>query len=175
MNNETKIKEGKNKHKSPSKQKRDATRMERIRSTWHPPHTVETATQTEENDSEGAPNPGIDPRYIYQDMHRSLQLARLEDPPVLTTALRHLVRVGHKEGGRITFPVMEAVDRIHLKSLNLPTSFGELLRLIHEVFHRRGEVFDIEEIYKQAVRAYGKMAFEPTKSYPDCYIHTFMP
>lgn len=168
--------EQKQKHRSPSKIKRDAARVAKMRQAWHPPSTEEVATQTEDERAGAvAPIRDVDPRPIYQSMERSLQLARLEEPSVLTTALRHLVRVGHANGDKITFPVMEAVDRIHLKSMNLPTAHGELLTLVHEVFCRRGEVFDIEEIYKQAVKAHGRIAYDFTKPWPECSVHTYHP
>lgn len=175
MNNETENVKTKTKHKSPSKQRRDAARMERLRD-WHPPPRVDSATQTDDTGSEGIPTcKGIDPREIYANCHHSMQLARLEEPSVLTTALRHLVRIGHPNGGRITFPVMEAVDRIYLKTMSLPTSHGELQGLVFEVFHRRGEIFNIDDIYKQAVRAHGRTEFDPRKPSPECYIHTYTP
>ncbi|KAK9701477.1 hypothetical protein QE152_g30568 [Popillia japonica] len=62
---------------------------------------------------------------IYNGIEMSMRLRRLEDVPILTAALRQLIRTLHLKGDTITFPCPEAVDRIHLKSNGLPTKSAE--------------------------------------------------
>ncbi|CAG9825817.1 unnamed protein product [Phaedon cochleariae] len=76
---------------------------------------------------------------IYDNMEVNMQLSRLEEAKILTTALRHYVRNKHIEGNKITFPVPGAVDRIQLKCHNIPTDVTELERLLKQVFDRRNK------------------------------------
>ncbi|CAG9825820.1 unnamed protein product [Phaedon cochleariae] len=85
---------------------------------------------------------------IYDNMEVNMQLSRLEEAKILTTALRHYVRNKHIKGNKITFLVPGAVDRIQLKCHNIPTDVTELERLLKQVFDRRNEVLDLEELYR---------------------------
>lgn len=118
---------------------------------------------------------GIDPTKIYQDFELTLQLSRLEETSILTTALRHIVRLKSEKGNTITFPTLEAVDRIQLKSSNLPTNPSQLLELVKKVFDRRGESLEVGAIYKQFVAAHGRIAFNYQEKWPHSHIHTYHP
>lgn len=117
----------------------------------------------------------VDPSRIYQDFELTLQLSRMEETPTLTTALRHIIRKKHEKGKNITFPTIEAVDRIQLRSQNLPTDPDNLLQLTTKVFERRGESFDLEDIYQQFVVAHGRIALNAREKWPDSHIHTHHP
>ena len=117
----------------------------------------------------------INPVNIYKNLDHALQLSYLEEPSILTMALRHLVRHKHEKGETVTFPQIEAVDRIVLRSKNLPTDPNDLLELVKRVFKRREENFDVGEVYSQFVKAHGRTSFDPRQSWPQCYIHTYNP
>ncbi|KAF5300421.1 hypothetical protein FQA39_LY02220 [Lamprigera yunnana] len=70
----------------------------------------------------------IDLTHIYTVIENNMQLTLLEDHRTLTVALRHLVRT-ERTKKKITFPTIEAVDRIYLKSRGLTTE-GERLMFI---------------------------------------------
>jgi len=93
----------------------------------------------------------------------------------LTIALRHVVRKQHDNGEGITFPVPDAVDRISFRRQGLPTDTLELMRLIKEVFARREEAFELEEVYLDFVRAHGNVLLDPKEPWPHCYVHTRFP
>jgi hypothetical protein len=102
-------------------------------------------------------------------------LARLEEPAILTVALRHITRNLCENGSKITFPVPNLVDKITLRSSNLPIDPGELLLLIDQVCERRGTEFDLGETYKHFVYAHGRVAFDSRQPWPHCYVHTKYP
>uniref|UniRef100_A0A6P7GZU5 Uncharacterized protein LOC114348521 n=1 Tax=Diabrotica virgifera virgifera TaxID=50390 RepID=A0A6P7GZU5_DIAVI len=108
-------------------------------------------------------------------MEVNMRLSRLEEATILVAALRHIVRKLHQRGDKITFPVPDAVDRIQLKCLNIPTNADELLPLLKQVFSRRGEVFDLEELYSDFVKTYGRIATDYTQKWPMSQIHTRHP
>lgn len=112
---------------------------------------------------------------MYENLEVNMRLSRLEEALILTTALRHLVRTTHSNGKKITFPVPEAVDRIQLKCANIPTDPVELRSLIDQVYKRRNEPFDIEELYAQFVMTHGRIAFDSTQQWPLCHIHIRQP
>ena len=101
----------------------------------------------------------LDPSNLYSNMESAMKLSRLEDPSILTVALRHITRTNHEKGINVSFPQIEAIDRITLKSNNLPTKPEDLLLLIKKVFARREEKLDLQQIYKQFVRAHGRIVF----------------
>nr|CAD7454086.1 unnamed protein product [Timema tahoe] len=78
----------------------------------------------------------------------------LEEERVLHMALSHVVRLGHEKGDSITFPSPESLDRIQLRSMNLPTDVDSLRGLIEKVFKRREETFNMENTYRQFVTAH---------------------
>ena len=131
--------------------------------------TVTTVTACQRNRNE------LDPSNIYANLEDAMKLAQLEEPGTLTTALRHLVRFLHKKGDSITFTQIDMVDKIILKTKNLPTDTNKLFQLVSRVFTRRGESLDVQEIYEQFVRAHGRIAFDPSQKWPLCYIHSFHP
>ncbi|KAF5282670.1 hypothetical protein FQA39_LY17530 [Lamprigera yunnana] len=69
------------------------------------------------------------PAHVYSLLEINYSLATLEDPKILTIALRHLVRMRHPKGKRITFPTIEAVDRITLKARGITTDVEGLQEL----------------------------------------------
>lgn len=116
-----------------------------------------------------------DPTDIYKNFEVNLRLSRLEEEKTLTIALRHIVRNIHPKGRTITFPSLEAVDRIQLKSNNLPTDAYQLKSLVDQVFERREEVYDIEEIYQQFAMNHGRITIDPKQSWPNCQLYTKHP
>lgn len=118
---------------------------------------------------------GIDPTPIYENFELKLRLSRLEDEKLLTTALKHLVRHLHPKGETITFPTLEEVDKITLKSSNLPTNPIDLKKLVDQVFDRRDEQYDLETTYKQFAKIHGRITYDPKQSWPGCQIHSRHP
>jgi hypothetical protein len=106
---------------------------------------------------------------FYEGLEDTLRLSRLEEERVLVAALRLIIRL-QPRGKHIAFPVPQAVDRIQLKSYNLPTDERALLELLHRVYQRRGEILDLDTLHDDFVRAYGKIVFDTSQSYPKCYI-----
>ncbi|KAK9747523.1 hypothetical protein QE152_g5282 [Popillia japonica] len=104
-----------------------------------------------------------------------MSLRRLEEVPILTAALRQVVRNSHPNGRSITFPCPEAVDRITLKSTGIPTEHEELLELLQRAFERRDETLDLQETYNDFVRTHGRLAFDHTQKCPHSAIHTRHP
>lgn len=135
--------------------------------------TTQTVTKTPE--SPAPVRHAVDPTVIYQNFEETLQLSRMEETPILTTALRHIVRKKTEKGKNITFPTIEAVDRIQLRSYNLPTDPELLLQLTSKVFKRRGETLDLEEVYQQFVVAHGRITIDPREKWPSSHIHTHHP
>lgn len=117
----------------------------------------------------------VPPDNVYSICEDAVRLSRLEEPGLLIVALRQLVRVGHPNGRRITFPSLEDIDCIQLAAANVPFTQPELLRLVQRVFVRRGRVFDIEVIYKDMVKMYGKLEFDVTRPWPQSHFHTYHP
>lgn len=116
-----------------------------------------------------------DPERIYKDLEINMKLARLEEPTTLTLALRHLIRQLHPSGRNITFPVPDTVDRIQLRCANLPTATGDLRVLVEQVFSRRQEVLNFDDLYRDFVMSYGRVTSDLTKPWPLCYAHTRHP
>lgn len=61
-------------------------------------------------------------------------LTVLEEPQTLTAALKRLVRKLHDDGGRIKFPVPDAVDEITLKRHDPTIDPKDLIELVDQVF-----------------------------------------
>ena len=80
-----------------------------------------------------------------------------------------------KKDTQLCFPQIDCVDRITLRTQNLPTNPRELLELIKHVYKRRNEMFEIEEVYQQFVKAHGRITFDPTQKWPQCYTYTHSP
>lgn len=114
-------------------------------------------------------------RFTYENTELSMKLARLEEPKILITALRHIVRKTHPNGNRVTFPVPEAVDRLQLKCNCLPTNETELLDLLKQVYKRRDESLDIDEVYKDFVMTHGRITIDYTQKWPNSHLHTRHP
>lgn len=154
--------------KPPSKKLRDRLRMLSFRrkkdKKGPETPTKEESTQTVKSDN-----------LFYNTIEDSMRLARLEDAAVLITALRHLIRKTHPNGDRITFPVPEAVDRIQLGKVGVPTDPAELHELLKTVFKRRKETLNIEELYNDFVKTHGRLAFDMSKKWPESHIHTRHP
>lgn len=117
----------------------------------------------------------VNPMNIYNNIELNMQLSRLEETSILNTALRHIVRLTHDKGSLVAFPQLEAVDRIQLKSVNLPTETECLLVLLSKVFARRSEHLDLDKIYGQYVRMHGRTVIDPKKPWPDCLVFTRHP
>lgn len=130
----------------------------------HPAEKPKNIPRREENPGE-----------MYKKIEHNMKISRLEEATTLIIALRHLVRTQHPKGKMITFPVPEAVDRIQLKCANLPTNPPELQSLIDEVFRRREETYDLEELYNQHVMAYGRITIDYTVKWPMSHVHTRHP
>ena len=81
---------------------------------------------------------------MYENMEKAMKFARLEEPPTMTMALRHVVRKLHEKGDTIMLLKIDCVDRITLRTQNLPSSLGELLELIKYVYERRHELYEVE-------------------------------
>jgi len=116
--------------------------------------------------------------WTYNIEENRYKLAVLEDKQILTVPLRRsldVIRKLHGNGDTVTFPIPDAVDRITLKIHNLPNEPGQLLRLIDEVFERRNEDFDLNEVYNDFVRAHGRVLLDIKESWPHCYVHTKFP
>lgn len=120
-------------------------------------------------------NNGTNITNIYNGIEMSMRLRRLEDVPILTAALRQLIRTLHPKGDTVTFPCPEAVDRIHLKSNGLPTKSAELHELLKLAFERRGEVLNLEKTYSDFAKTHGRIAFDPTQKWPQSAVHTRHP
>lgn len=116
-----------------------------------------------------------DPTSVHEDFEHMLQCSRLEEIGNLTTALRFVTRLKHARGSSVTFPIPEAVDRLQLKSVNLPTDPDRLQQLILSAFERRGETVSFEDIYRDFVKAHGRTTIDPKEIFPRCIVHTHHP
>lgn len=112
---------------------------------------------------------------MYEDFEINLRISRLEDCKNLGLALRHIIRNKHPKGVSITFPQPEAIDRILLKSANLPTELNALSELVENVYKRRNEKLNIEEVYRQFVQAHGRIVLDPKQKWPHSHVHTYQP
>ncbi|XP_049946425.1 uncharacterized protein LOC126436318 [Schistocerca serialis cubense] len=124
---------------------------------------------------EGTSYNAVGPGGVYDDFERKLRLNRLEEPVLLTTALRQLVRTGHSNGKDITYPALEDVDCISLHAANLPSQPDDLKELVQQVFARRGRKFDLEKIYKDMVKMYGRNVVDLSKPWPASRLQVFYP
>ena len=115
------------------------------------------------------------PRSLYTTLQLDYNLSRLEETNTLTAALRVIIRNIHPQGKSITFPIIEEVDRINLKSDGITSDPGDLLKLVDKVFERRNETFRLNSVYRQFVMAYGRIAFNPAEKFPACYVYTRQP
>ena len=68
------------------------------------PSVQKSRKTTEAETSSTAPvRNTVDPSKIYQDFELTLQLSRIEETPILTTALRHIIRKRHKKGKNLPY------------------------------------------------------------------------
>nr|CAD7204737.1 unnamed protein product [Timema douglasi] len=72
---------------------------------------------------------------------------------VLHMVLRHLVRLSHEKRDSIAFPSAGSLDRIQLRSMNLPTDVDSLREQIEKFLKRRDETFNMENTYRQFGKA----------------------
>jgi len=99
----------------------------------------------------------------------------LEEPLLLAAALRTVVRNIHPNGKTITFPIIDEVDTVNLRSNGIITDPQKLLYLIDKVFERRDESLHLNNTYSQFVMAYGRTVFIPTEKFPACYVNLRQP
>jgi hypothetical protein len=114
----------------------------------------------------------LDPAKIYGDLEDNCRMARVEEVANRRTVLRHLIRLRHPGGAKICFSVPELEDRLALRCASLPTDPDELRALTERVFSRRGEMLDMEGLYRDFVKAHGRIAMDPSLPYPSCYYAT---
>lgn len=126
-------------------------------------------------EKEDRSNLSFNPNKFYEDLHLNYNLSKLEEPQMLTAALRIVVRNIHLQGKSITFPIIEEVDKISLRANGITTDPKDLLKLIDKVFERRKESFQMNNVYRQFVMAYGRNVFNPVEKFPACYVHTRQP
>lgn len=150
--------------KNPAKSLRDKLRMLSFRK------KKEETTKTNKTNTQMTFKP-----FTYENTEISMKLARLEDPKTLIMALRHIVRKTHPNGNKITFPVPDAVDRLQLKCQCLPTEETELLDLLKQVYKRRDEELDINEVYRDFVMTHGRITVDFTQKWPNSHLHTRHP
>lgn len=67
------------------------------------------------------------------------------------------------------FPNVEAEDRLLLKAAGLPTDPQELWKVVQKAYERREETIQIEEVFTDFVKMYGKIEFDPSKQGSDCF------
>lgn len=114
-------------------------------------------------------------REMYDNIENTMRLSRLEERNNLITALRQIVRHKHPKGKFITFSSPEAVDRMELRSINLPTDPEDLWDLVNRAYHRRGEDIELEGIYRDFVLSHGRVTLDPKKEWPHSHVHTYHP
>ena len=81
----------------------------------------------------------------------------------------------HPNGKNITFPTIEEVDKINLRSNGITSDPKDLLDLIDQIFSRREETFQLNNVYRQFVMVYGRITFNPAEKFPACYVYTRQP
>jgi len=100
-------------------------------------------------------------------------LSRLEEPATLTAAFGILITKNHQQGK--TFPITQEVDKINLRSNRIPTKLKDLLELVDKIFERRNETLQLNNVYRQFVMMYGRIAFNPAEKFSVCYVHMRQP
>jgi len=81
-------------------------------------------------EKEDKSNLRFNPNKFFEDLHINYNLSKLEEPQILTAALRIVVRNIHLQGKSITFPIVEEVDKINLRANGIIThlkDFGEVI------------------------------------------------
>lgn len=111
----------------------------------------------------------------YDRLEEDLRLCRLEDKDNFQTAQRLVIRLTHPQGDKICYPTTEQTDRMLLRAVNLPTDARELCDLMRKACTRRSEGLNLDKIYKDLVRAHGRVLFDHTKTTPHCYVFTKCP
>lgn len=112
---------------------------------------------------------------IYNELESNLRMSRLENKDTFQTALRLVIRCGYPNGDKICFPTTEQTDRMVLRSQNLPTDHKDLLRLLGEACLRRNEGLDLKNVYKDFVKAHGRVYFDPKETAPKCFAYIKYP
>jgi len=79
-------------------------------------------------------------------MNLNYNLAKLEEPQMLTAALRVVVRNLHHYGKTIIFPIIKEGDKINLRANGITTDPQDLLSLNDKVFERREESFEMNNV-----------------------------
>ncbi|XP_063216755.1 uncharacterized protein LOC134527757 [Bacillus rossius redtenbacheri] len=164
--------------KRPTQRRRDAERgiAHRLRSrnaNPAPPAETSSSTAREEVESCAAeaveacrpPSQGVDPVQIYLDCELRLQLARLEDHRVLTTALSLVVRDTVPGGTNICFPQPALVQRMTLAAACLPTDAVRLRALVETATERRGLSTNWDEVARDLALAHGRRVRDWSKPY----------
>jgi len=89
----------------------------------------------------------FNPNTFYENLDLNYNLTKLEEPLMLTAALRIIVRNLHSSGKTITFPIIEEVYMINFRANGITTDPQDLLKLIAKVFERRDESFQVNNFY----------------------------
>ena len=137
------------------------------------PAPPQETSQQPSNSACGRTTGGITPVEVYDNIENSMRLSRLEERNNLTTALRHIVRHLHPKGQSITFGSPEAVDRLELRTVNLPTDPKILFNLIQQVYKRREEEIILEQLYVDFVKSHGRITLDSRKEWPNSHVHTY--
>lgn len=131
--------------------------------------TEDQALPTEEVASQ------VDPAVTYRALEETYQLSRIEESGNLDMALRHITRNLHPNGESICYKMSEDHDIMQLLCVNLPDDPEELLTLVERAYARRGRTLNRERVYRNHVRANGRVALDIKKQFPDCYYKTWQP
>jgi len=117
----------------------------------------------------------FNPNKFYENLETNYNLSLLEERPLLTAPFRLMVKNMHHNVKNITFIIIEEINKIHLKANGITTDPQDLLNLIDKIFERREEPFQLNNIYRQFVMAYGRIAFNTAENYLACYDQTRQP
>lgn len=129
-----------------------------------------TDTDTEEDKPRGATYD-----FDYKTTIENAKLSRLENQHTFQAALRLVTRLMHPKGAKVCYPIAEQTDRLVLKSINVPTDGPGLCDILRKACSRRGESFNLEQVYQDMARAYGRVYFDPTLAGPKCMVYTHYP
>lgn len=136
------------------------------------PETTQTSPNEQDNLTQEMPVPKNWHTIDYGSIEHNLRLSRLDRKDTFQTAQRHVTRLCHPKGDTICFPTTEQTDRMLLRSENLPTDPKDLLDLLRQACTRRSEVLDLQSIYRDLVRAHGRVYFDPQQTGVKCFTYT---
>ncbi|KAG5870360.1 hypothetical protein JTB14_016127 [Gonioctena quinquepunctata] len=94
----------------------------------------------------------------HERLHSSSQMPEMLGPGTC----QHYVRI---HTGK-SLPGSGSGGSNSVKVYNIPTDVDELEGLLKQVFSRRNEVLDLEELYRDFAITHGRIAFDHTKSWP---------